>query len=123
MITAEFLTEQGAATLSSSLTKVVRMYARGGFTVKYVMMDGQFGCITDDFDQVIVNTTATREHVTEIERQIRVIKERDRCVLAELRDVGYEYYPKMFVIHCIYFCVMMLNGAIADNGISDKYSP
>ena len=44
-------------------------------------------------------------------------------MLAELCDVGYEYYPKMFVIHCIYFCVMILNGAIADNGISDKYSP
>ena len=39
-------------------------------------MDMEFEKIKDDFDKVEVNTTAAREHVAEIERGIRNVKER-----------------------------------------------
>ena len=39
------------------------------------MMDMEFEKIKDEFDRVEVNTTAAREHVGEIERGIRLVKE------------------------------------------------
>ena len=76
MLTAEYLPSRTAKQLSSSLTKIVKVYARGGFIVRLVLMDMEFEKIKDDFDKVEVNTTAAREHVAEIERGIRHVKER-----------------------------------------------
>jgi hypothetical protein len=39
MITAEFIPSRAAAMLSSALTKIVKLYARGGFVVRLVLMD------------------------------------------------------------------------------------
>ena len=75
MLTAEYLPSCTAKQLSSSLTKIVKVYARGGFIVRLVLMDMEFEKIKDDFDKVEVNTTAAREHVAEIERGIRHVKE------------------------------------------------
>ena len=65
--TAKFLPSRTAKQLSSSLTKIVKIYAHGVFTVCLVMMDKEFEKIKDEFDKVVVNTTAAREHVREIE--------------------------------------------------------
>ena len=48
LISAEYIPSQNAATLSHALTKVVRLYARGGFIVHLVLMDMEFECIKDD---------------------------------------------------------------------------
>ena len=121
--TAEFLPSRTAKQLSSSLTKIVKIYARGGFTVRLVMMDMEFEKIKDDFDKVVVNTTAAREHVGEIERAIRHIKDRSRCVISDLRVAGVVYLHKLIVVHCIYFVVMMINSVPAEGGISEIFSP
>ena len=42
-------------------------------------MDMEFEKIKDKVGLVEVHTMATREHVGEIERQTRLIKERTRC--------------------------------------------
>ena len=97
------------ATLSSSLKKIFRLYLRGGFVVKTLLMDMEFECLKDEFDVVTVNTTAAREHVGEIERMIRVIKERCRCVLGDLRRAGYRFFHKWIIVHCAYFVTMMIN--------------
>ena len=123
MITAEFIPSRVAAMLSSALTKIVKLYAQGGFVVRLVLMDREFECIEDDFDKVVVNTSAAREHVGEIERQIRVVKERCRCTNSELREAGYQYYHRMVIIHLVYFVCMFVNGYIHENGISQQYSP
>ena len=49
------------------------------------MMDMEFEKIKDEFDTVVVNTTGAREHVGEIERLVKFIKERARCVILDLR--------------------------------------
>ena len=59
--------------------KVVYGYARGGFVVNLMLMDQEFEKIKDALPLVEVNTTAAREHVPEIERHIRTIKERVRA--------------------------------------------
>ena len=56
-----------------------KIYARGGFVIRLVLMDMEFEKFKDKVGLVEVHTMATREHVGEIERQTRLIKERTRC--------------------------------------------
>ena len=50
------------------------------------MMDMEFENVKDEkgMELIDVNTTAAREHVGEIERGIRYLKERCRCSVSEL---------------------------------------
>ena len=91
--------------------------------MQLVLMDMEFEKIRDEFDTVVVNTTATREHVAEIERAIQFIKERARCVLSDLRAAGFTHLHKLVVVHCIYFVVMMINAAPDSAGVSREFSP
>ena len=56
--------------------KVVKMYSQGFFVVNLALMGMEFVKIVDLVGLLEVNTTAAREHVGEIERRIRVVKER-----------------------------------------------
>ena len=47
-------------------------------------MDMEFEKVKDEIALVELNITAAREHVGEIERSIRVVKERRRCVYTSL---------------------------------------
>ena len=69
----------------------MNLYARAGFTVDVVLMDQEFDKIVDEILLAEVNTTAAREHVAEIERAIRVIKERCRGILSTL---PFKYLPQ-----------------------------
>jgi hypothetical protein len=63
---------------------VIRVYTRGGFVVQTMMMDMEFKKLVDLLPNVTINTTAAREHVGEIERKIRVIKESARGTMNTL---------------------------------------
>ena len=100
--------------------KIVKLYALGGFVVCTVLMDGEFEKIKPEVE-LDINISAAREHVGEIERYHRTLKERCRCVLAGMRPIGsaaYQYLHKQIVIRLVYFCVMMINAVPATNGIS-----
>lgn len=107
--------------LAKSLDKVITVYRRGGFIVRHVLMDMEFEPLVDQVDAVIVNTTAAREHVGDIERQIRVIKDRAHAVTSELPYKN--CMPDAFIIRLVYFCVFWLNAFVNDNGVSDVYLP
>ena len=118
--TAEFLPSRTASQLSKSLKKVMRLYYRGGFNVRVILMDMKFVKLADEFDVVEINTTAAREHVGEIERSHRTLKERARCVVAEL---PYNTLQMQMRIHLVYFVVLWLNAFPSKKGISDNLSP
>ena len=86
-------------------------------------MDMEFEKVKSEMDSVEINTTAAREHVGEIERGIRTLKERCRCVLAGLRDLGLLYFHKWVVVHCLYHVTKMINSFPAKKGISAAWSP
>ena len=65
-----------AKQLSKSLKKILQLYARGGFIIRVIFMDMEFEKVKDELGLVDVNTTAAREQVAEIERGIRLLKER-----------------------------------------------
>ena len=76
LLTVEFLPSHTAAKLTDYLVKVSKLYARGGFTVRTILMDQEFDNVKDKMPTLEVNTTAAREHVGKIERSIRLVKER-----------------------------------------------
>jgi hypothetical protein len=84
------------------------------------MMDQEFDKVKDACDAVEINTTAAREHIGEIERFIRTIKERSRALMS---DLPYTPLPCQVAIHLVYFAVLWLNSLLAAAGVSDKYSP
>ena len=69
---------------------------------------------------VEVNTTAAREHVPDIERQIRLIKERVICTMS---DFPFNPIPRLVLIHVVYMCGMWLNAIHRKAGAVQGVSP
>ena len=120
LVTIEFASTRTAANLTRLLNRVVQVYATAGLKVQTVMMDMEFQCLQPLMPQVVVNTTAANEHVAEIERRIRVVKERARGIINTL---PYPRLPKRIIVELMHFVTMWLNSFPVKGGISQKYSP
>ena len=121
LVTIEFLPSRTAKQLCKSLTKVLWIYHRGGFVVRACLMDMEFDKLVDMMAEVMINTTAAREHVGDIERYIRTIKERARSVVSMLPYKKFLHHQ--VIIHLLKFVAMWMNALPADNGVSDTISP
>jgi hypothetical protein len=73
--TIEHVPHRTKPMLVKSLNKVFNIYNSRGFKVVTALMDREFEPLWSQIHGTILNTTAASEHVPEIERQIRVIKE------------------------------------------------
>jgi hypothetical protein len=103
LVTVEYLKSRTAKSLVHTLERVVHIYGMAGFIVQTALMDMEFKKLKDKLPNVILNTTAAREHVGEIERKIRVVKERARCTTSIL---PYNILPKLMIIELMHFCIM-----------------
>ena len=70
-----------------------------------------------------VNTTAAREHVGEIKRGIRYLKERARCSVSTLAHAGIKFLAKPIIIQLVYNITMFVNAVPDALGVSERYSP
>jgi hypothetical protein len=84
------------------------------------MMDMEVKKLKDLLPNIALNTTAAQEHVGEIERKIRVIKERARETISTLPC---EMLPKLIIIELMHFCVMWMISFLVKLGVSERYSP
>jgi hypothetical protein len=75
LITIEFLPSKTAKCLAGSVERVVRIHGKAGFIVQTSLMDMEFEKLENLLPGITLNTTAAQEHVGEIVRKIRVIKE------------------------------------------------
>jgi len=50
--------------------KVAKLYVRGGFTIRTILIDQEFDKIVEKMPAVEINTTVAREHISKIERGI-----------------------------------------------------
>ena len=121
LITIQFLPSRTINMLSDKLQTILNLYRRGGYLIRTALMDMEFKPLADKMTDVNINTTSAREHVGDVERCIRLIKDRCRSVISDLpyRD----FLPDQFVIHLLYFVARMLNAVPNDNGVSSEYSP
>ena len=120
-ITSEHVPVRTAKSLAKHIDRVVLVYARAGFTVRTILMDGEFEKIKDLVPRLECNTTAAKEHVrSEAEWGIRTIKERVRGLVTTL---PFEHIPRRMKIKFVYFCVLWLNAFPVKSSISSAHSP
>jgi hypothetical protein len=78
--TAEFVPSLEHDTIVASICRLHDLYSNRGFVIEWLLTDRAFEHIRPVTDSLNIrlNVTAANEHVPEIERFIRVIKERVR---------------------------------------------
>ena len=85
------------------------MYSRAGYVVTVVLMDQEFDCVRSLISLAEVNTTAVRDHVTEIEQSHRTTKEHMCSIHSTL---PYKLLPKQVAIHLVYFTLFWINSFV-----------
>jgi hypothetical protein len=80
--TAEAIKNQQNKTILAAIKQVKSIYMRRGFIITHLLMDGQFEPLRADIAdlKITLNTVSRDAHVPEIERRIRTVKERTRCI-------------------------------------------
>ena len=118
----KFTTVEGIETrtvrkLVDSTDKVHALYSDRGFKLTNANLDGEFLPMRSHLQEMgILGSFATRsEHVPEIERQIRVLKERARACLHTL---PFKYLPLLIVIEILNNCALWLNVFPPKGGVS-----
>ncbi|KAL7469296.1 LOW QUALITY PROTEIN: hypothetical protein ACHAXS_009566 [Conticribra weissflogii] len=97
-ITIEHSPTQTTSQLKQSLIRIMQLYGRAGFKIQTILVDGQFDPLKQHLPNVVINTTANSEHVGDVERCLRVIKERARAISSGL---PYRKLPKPILIELI----------------------
>ena len=104
-ITATFLPDRKRKTISHPLNHVINLYKGRGHVVEEVefseylnpiqtvFADNEFIVLKEDLENIGIhlNIAAKEEHVPEVEKQIRVFKERGRAIIQTL---PYRKIPK-----------------------------
>ena len=96
--TIDFIKSTSMEDIHEALKRVFGMYKNRKVPVKYLSTDRQFLPLEDNLlqeDDVILNATSAAEHVPDVERNIRSIKERNRASSAGL---PYKILPKLMKI-------------------------
>lgn len=120
LITSEYTQNCTAKCLSAGIECIIELYKQGGI-VGTVLMDNKFKPLKQLIPSLVINTTAAKEHVPEIERQIRLIKERGHGILNTL--------PfrlkilKLILIALVYHIILWLNAFPVKSWVSTTLSP
>ena len=98
----------------------MHIYTSRGFQISDVHADGEFECLRNDLAPIHLEIAPPDEHIHDIERSIRTIKEGTRCIV---HGLPYKRYPRAMVHELLNTVVRNNNQLPAENGISDNVSP
>ena len=89
--TIENLKECKSTTIMSGLKVVIILYNSQKFNIGTMFMDNKFEVLYSDLKQehFTLNTTTEDEHVPDIEKQVRFIKERLRAIKIPFHMIAY----------------------------------
>ncbi len=122
--TAEHMADTTIPSIMTAWKTVQTFYEQSGFKIVLLLADGEFAAVQALIQQLPggpkVNITSASEHVPEIERKIRGVKERTRAMR---HGLPFSALPVLLTINIVLYCVRMLNYFPAKGGISDIYSP
>ena len=80
----------------------------------------EFNKVIQEIPEVVINTITASEHVAEVERCIKVMKEPCRACTSVML---FKKIPNIMTINLVHFCVFWLNAMPIKTGISSIYSP
>ena len=120
--TAAVLRSRQAKIISRNILAVKKLYSARGFRVHTLNGDYEFEAMRGDLMDggVHLNAAAKDEHVPEIERSIRVVKERARSVYNTL---PFSRIPFLMLAELVYSVTFWLNCFPPDRGIGGPMSP
>ena len=120
--TAEMLYNRQAKVIAKAIKNILSYYSTRGFQIEIAIMDGEFEVLRGELADlnIYLQATARDEHVGDIERHIRTIKERCRAVFNTL---PFLYLPTRMAAELVYSASFWLNSFPHKNGISKTLSP
>jgi hypothetical protein len=107
-------------TMHRHLSRVIEQYKKRGFVVTTVLADVEFECLRNILLPIQLETVPPEEHIGEVERSVRTIKERVR---ATAHGLPFKKLPRVILKEMVIFAVQCLNQLPADNGLSNTLSP
>jgi hypothetical protein len=112
-------------TIFKAFKEIFQYYLQRGFRITVLHVDAEFAPLKTMIETmpscpIMVNLASANKHVPEIERRIRVVKERCR---SSCHDLPFQRIPKLLTIHIVFYSVRMLNFFPTKGGISDNMSP
>ena len=110
------------STIISHLRVIMGVYTVRGFRVTIILADNQFESMRGEIAALgaIINVVSRDEHVPEIERYNRTIKERVR---AEYNVLPFTFIPPALLVELVYTQVFWRNMFALRGGISKTQSP
>ena len=121
--TAQWLATRTYRDYRSGIKEVLPIYKKGGFDVANISADPEYdGLLEEIYKELGIpyNQAAAKEHVAEIERAIRTIKERIRSVYHSL---PFENLTKTMIKYLVMESARKLNYFPVRGGVSAYYSP
>ena len=120
--TCEMIGNAKIATIVSSVGQVTKIYSKRGFTVDNINMDIQFEPARTELESLKLNTNfvSRDEHVPEIERFIRTVKERVRGIQCTL---PFKRYPARLTAELVMTQIFYWNALPKSTGVSPSLSP
>ena len=120
--TVEPILNRKAGTLMKCIDNVKKIYEKRGFRLRIAVIDNEFECLRGSFLDIGVelNTAANDEHVPEVERYIRTLKDRTRSTYNTL---PYKQIPALMMCEMVQLSVFWLNNFPSEDGISTTHSP
>jgi hypothetical protein len=114
------VTSRSKNTMLREVKAVVNLYHKRGFNVIDINADKEFECIRTEMLPIRLHIVDKDSHVPEVERSIRVVKERVRSAIAGL---PFKRIPRIMIRGLAEFAVKSLNQLPALNGVSTLISP
>ena len=98
--TSEVLPNRTTKSILAAVKRIHRVYCQRGFRITQMNMDGEFDTMRGELAdmQIGLNITSNAEHVPEIERHIRTMKERARSIYNTL---PFKKMPPRLVIEMV----------------------
>jgi len=106
--TAELIKNKKISTIMIAIKQVIEAYKARGLQVRHILADGKFEHAQKHTEQmgIMLNITSHDEHVPEIKRFIRMVKER---VWAIVNTLPFEQYPNRLIMETVYNTIFWLN--------------
>jgi hypothetical protein len=113
-----------ALTIFNALRSMCCYYLQQGFQIVFIKGNNEFALLeawmATVYGALKNNLGSANEHVPEIERKIRVIKERVRAVIY---SISFNSLPAQMLVHAVLFVTKQLNLFPMKGRLSLKLSP
>ena len=118
--TVETLPNRQMGTIKQALQRVFKHYARRGFRVQTTCADPEFQPLEGSLRETQFNFCAENEHVPDIERYVRTVKDRVR---SGYNLLPFDRIPRQMLIRLLSTAVFWLNAFPHQDGVSSTSLP